>query len=92
MDYDVISAALKSQIGRVVAFVLTPVLLPIVGAVSVWAQDAVGINLDPTAVVAYVVAVVGGCALVAFKWLENRGRFELVAVEAQKLHDAGLIR
>jgi len=89
MDYDVISAALRSHVGRIVAFVLTPILLPLVGAGSVWAQDAIGVNLDPNEVVAYVVAVVAGCALVAFKWLENRGRFELVAAETQKLHDAG---
>lgn len=92
MPYDVISAALQSYIGRIVAFVLTPILLPAVGAISVWMQNSIGIDLPVEAVVGYTISTTIGVALVIYKWLENRGRFEIAAAQVVKLHDEGAIK
>lgn len=80
---------LDQYIGRVVAFVLTPILLPVTGAVANWVQDAAGLDLDGGALAAYVVAVVAGVALAAFKWLANRGEWEKAVEELEALYNAG---
>lgn len=80
----------RSHIGRIVTFVLTPILLPLVGAGAVWAQDVIGIDLDPAQVTAYVGAVVIGLAIVVYKWLANRGDWERIIVQqVQQLHAEG---
>lgn len=83
--------AVTSQIGRVVAFVVTPVLLPVLGALAVWLQDKVGINMDPAVLVGFVVSVVAGTAALAYKWLHNRGEYEKVVLELHKLYEAGAV-
>jgi hypothetical protein len=80
---------IRSNIGRVVAFVVTPILLPVVGAFAVWLQDVAGINLNPTETTAYIAAVVAGVGLVAYKWLANRGEWERAVVTVKELHDMG---
>jgi hypothetical protein len=71
----------NQYIGRLVAFVLVPVLLPVTGAVAKWLQDVVGVNLTGDQLTAYIVTTVVGVAAVAFKWLSNRGAFEIAAIE-----------
>lgn len=80
---------ISSNIGRVVTFVVTPILLPIVALGSVWLQDNLGINLDPTETVAYIGTVVSGLSLVIFKWLSNRGEWEKTVATIEKLHEEG---
>lgn len=46
---------IEKYIGRIVAFVLTPMLLPLVGAAAVWAQDALGVDLNAGQVTGFVV-------------------------------------
>jgi sulfite exporter TauE/SafE len=80
-----------NNVGRIVAFVLTPILLPGVGAVAFWLQNVIGIDLQQYTAVAvgFVVSVVTGCALVAYKWLENRGAWEKGVAELEALYHAG---
>lgn len=73
--------SLQSNIGRWVTFAITPILLPVVGAVAFWLQDKLGIDLqaDPAAVTAYIATTVGGVAVVLVTWLRNRGKHEVAA-------------
>jgi hypothetical protein len=86
MDLD---GVFQRYIGRVVAFVLAPILVPASAAVAVWAQDVVGINLDPNVLVAYVSSVAIGVAAIIYKWLHNNGLFENAVVELHSLYRAG---
>lgn len=86
MDFEDVAT---SQIGKIVAFVLTPILLPTATAVAAWAQDAIGIDLDGGALTAYVVAVAVGIAAVSATWLFNRGKWEVGKAELDKLYELG---
>jgi hypothetical protein len=79
----------NSQIGRLVAFVLTPILLPIGTAVAAWLQNAVGIDLHGDQLTGYVVAVAAGLAIVFATWLRNRGQWEIAQAQVQQLHGIG---
>lgn len=84
---------LHSKLGRTVALILTPVLLPIVGAFTFWLQDKLGINMDPAEATAYIIAVVIGAAGVVFAWVRNHGqgaaRLGQAALELEQLYKAG---
>lgn len=79
----------QNYIGRIVAFVLTPVLLPLATSFAVWAQDFLGVNLSGDQLTAYVVTFVIGLALVIYKWLANRGEWERAIAWIDKIHDSG---
>ncbi len=81
--------AFESNVGRIVAFVLAPILLPVAATFAAWAQNAVGVDLHPDAVVALVVSTVVGLAAVVYKWISNRGQYERLLAEWQNLHDTG---
>jgi hypothetical protein len=79
----------QSNVGRVVAFVFTPILLPVVGGLAFWLQKVIGIHMDPAEATGYIVAIVAGAGLTAYKWVHNRGEFEKAALEVHKLYEAG---
>lgn len=79
----------NSYVAKIVAFVLTPVLLPVAGVVANWAQDALGLNLDGTELTAYVVSVIVGLALVVMQYLRGRAEWEVAIAKVQELHDRG---
>ena len=79
----------SSSIGRLVAFVLTPILIPVATGVAAWIQNVVGIDLTGDQLTAYVVAVATGLAIVVATWLRNRGQWEIAQAELQKLHALG---
>lgn len=79
----------NNNIGRIVAFVLTPILIPTATAVAAWLQDALGINLSGAELTAYVVAVAAGLSVIAATWLRNRGQWEIAQAELIKLHELG---
>lgn len=85
--------SLQSNIGRYVAFILTPLLLPLVGAGALWLQNQIGFDIQSIggtpAVVGFIVSTVGGLAAVLVTWLRNRGNHEKAAVEALTLLKAG---
>jgi hypothetical protein len=84
---DPIEGALESQLGRLVAFVLTPLLLTAVGWLSAWTSQHLGLELNSAETVAYITTVVIGVALVALRWLWVHGKGYLVALGIQKAHD-----
>lgn len=86
-----LDTVINNNIGRVVAFIVTPILLPLVGAGSFWLQDAIGIDLQQYtgAAIAFVVAVIVGVALAIFKWLEGLGLWQKAIAELHTLYEAG---
>jgi hypothetical protein len=84
-----VDSVVTSSIGRAVAFVLTPILLPVMGGLSFWLQDKVGIDMDPAIATGFVVSIVAGIALAGYKWLHNRGEYERAVIELNRLHQAG---
>jgi hypothetical protein len=86
-----LDSVFTSYIGRIVAFVLTPLLLPIVGAVAYWVQNVIGIDLQAHVAIAtgFIVSVVAGTALAIYQWLRNRGIFEKTVLELHHLYEAG---
>jgi uncharacterized membrane protein YeaQ/YmgE (transglycosylase-associated protein family) len=81
--------AITSYIGRIVAFVLTPLLLPITAVVANWLQDALGVNLNGGALAAFLVSVVVGVALAIWQWLRGRVQWERLATELVHLRETG---
>lgn len=79
----------NNYISRIVAFVLTPILLPVAAAAANWIQDVLGLDLDGTKLTAFVVAVVIGSALTAFQWLRGRVKWEVALAELTHLKDLG---
>ncbi len=86
-----LESQVNSNVSRVVAFALTPILTTAAGAGAYWIQNVVGVDLQKHVAVAvgFVVAVAGGTALAILKWIENRGLFEKAAVELIHLYHLG---
>lgn len=86
MDLD---AIFRSYIGRVVAFVLTPLLAvaaaPAVNAVN----EVLGTGFSDQQLSNIAIATVVGIAAVAWQWLRNRGHWEATVLEVEKLYEAG---
>lgn len=82
-------AFIESYIGRIVAFVLTPILLPVVTAGAVWGQNVLGVDLHGDQLTAFIVTTVTGFALVVYRWLANRGEWEKVVKYVEGLYEAG---
>lgn len=79
----------NNYISRIVAFVLTPILLPVAASVANWLQDVLGLDLDGADLTAFVVAVVVGAALTAFQWLRGRVRWEVALAELEHIKSLG---
>jgi len=80
---------IRSNIAKIVAFVLTPILMPVAAAVANWSQDVLGLNLDGGALAAYVTAIAVGVALAAYGWLRGRAEWETAILAVKKVHDEG---
>lgn len=84
---------LNSTFARTVALKLTPVLLPLLGALCVWGQDAIGIDMDPAVAAAFVVSVVLGAAAAIVTYVRNHGRGAALLgqalLELEQLYEAG---
>lgn len=84
-----VSSVITSQIGRVVAFVLAPILLVAVPPVTNAINSVFGLGFSDQQISNVVIAIVVGLALVIFKWLSNRGEYERIVLELHKLYEAG---
>lgn len=77
----------EQYIGRVVAFVLMPVLAvavpPAVNAVN----EVLGTGFSDAQVTQYAIAAVVGVAIVVYKWLHNRGEWEILAEAGRQAED-----
>jgi hypothetical protein len=60
-----------------VTFVLGPLILLIAGYVSIKAKSWFNYDLSPAEAAAYITSIVGGIALLIWKWLHNRGKYEI---------------
>jgi len=74
--------ALSSQIGRVVAFVLTPLLTAVLVPLAVWLQKELGVHLDTVETVGYIVGLAAAITGGAVTWLVGRWKFEQAAALA----------
>jgi hypothetical protein len=88
---DPIEGAIASQLGRVVAFVVGPILLTAVGWLAAWTSQHLGLDLNTKETTAYILTVVTGTALLALRWLWVHGKAYLDAIEkaVSDAHDAG---
>lgn len=86
---DTVNDVVTSQIGRVVAFVLAPILLAAVPPVTNAVNSVFGLGFTDGQISNVVIATVVGLALVFYKWLGNRGAYERTIVELHKLYEAG---
>lgn len=88
MNTDPVDNAVTSVIGRVAVAVVS-LAAPVIAVVAVWAQDKLGIDLDPAAVASLVGTVIAGTAALGYKWLSNRGQYERTVLELEKLYAEG---
>ena len=86
-----INNVIESNISRVVAWVLAPITLvavpPVVNAVN----EVLGTGYTDQQLSNVAIATVVGAALAFYKWISNRGRFEIATVEkvANELYTSG---
>jgi len=86
---DTVNDVVTSQIGRVVAFVLGPILLIAVPPVTNAINEVFGLGFSDQQISNVVIAIVVGVALLGYKWLQNRGAYERSVLELHKLYEAG---
>jgi high-affinity Fe2+/Pb2+ permease len=88
MNTDPVDDVVNSVIGRVAVAVVS-LAAPVIAVLVAWLQAKVGINLDPAAVATLVGTVVAGVIALGYKWLHNRGEYERLILELEKLYAAG---
>ena len=64
----------QSTLARTVALKIVPWMLPTIGLLLAWLQDAIGLNLDPEVVATAVGAGMIGAAGVVLQWVRNHGK------------------
>lgn len=75
----------NKYIGRIVTFVLTPLLAVLVPPVEHGLNSVLGTNFSDQQLSNMAIATVVGLAIVAYKWLHNRGVWEIVNRDVEKL-------
>jgi high-affinity Fe2+/Pb2+ permease len=88
MSTDPVNDAVNSIIGRVAVAVVS-LAAPVIAVLVAWLQAKIGIDLDPAAVATLIGTVVAGVIALGYKWLHNRGEYERIVLELEKLHAAG---
>lgn len=87
MDLDTL---FRNYIGRIVAFVVAPLLAVAAPPVVNFANSILGTEFTDQQLSNIAIATVVGVALVVWQWLRNRGQWETAALELEKLYEAGL--
>lgn len=80
----------NDYIGRVVVC-LTAILLPVSAVIANWVRDTFDFPLSANGTAAFLVAVVLGVGAVGYKWLHNRGAYERLLLEFEKLYESGAV-
>jgi hypothetical protein len=77
---------LNEYAGRIVAFIVTPIITSLTAVIVVWASKHLpGVELDSQEISNIAVAAVVAVGAAGYKWLENRGRHEqLVTINSQQ--------
>jgi hypothetical protein len=70
-------SSIDSNISRWVTFLFGPLALIAGGFIAIKAKAWFNYDLDPAEATAYVLGIVGGIAALVFKWLHNRGKYEI---------------
>ena len=70
----------RSNVSKWFTYIVSPFAMLVGGTVAVKAQTWFNLKVDPLVVAAFVLAVVGGIAHVASKWVHNRGMWEIAHV------------
>lgn len=85
---------LQTNVLRLIAVRVIPLIMAsgVVTGGLAWLQDAVGIDLDPAVLTAYVVATMAGVVAVAFAYVKNHGGAAYIGaalLELAKVQEAG---
>lgn len=67
----------ESNIARWVTFLVAPLVLLAASFIAIKAKTWFNYDLSPAAAAAYLFSIVGGVAAVIWKWVHNRGLYEL---------------
>lgn len=67
----------QSNISRWVTFLFGPLAIAAGGFVAVKAKSWFGYDLAPAEATAYLLGIVGGISALVYKWLHNRGQYEI---------------
>jgi len=84
-----LGAVFENYIGRIVTFVLTPILVVAVPPVTNALNDVLGTGFDDQQISNIAIATVVGLALVVWRWLGNRGDWENKLAELHMLYESG---
>lgn len=84
-----LGSVFTAYIGRVVAFVLAPVLLVAVPPVTNAINEVLGTGYSDQQISNVAIAICVGLALVFWQWLRNRGDWENKLAELEALYEAG---
>jgi protein-S-isoprenylcysteine O-methyltransferase Ste14 len=86
MDLD---SLFHSYIGRIVAFILAPLLALAVPPLVELVNDVLGTDFSDQQITYIAIATVVGVALVLWQWLRNRGDWEKSVLEVEKIFEVG---
>ena len=86
---DKLGSVFNAYIGRIVAFVLAPVLLVAVPPVTNAINEVLGTGYSDQQISNVAIAVTVGLAAVIWQWLRNRGNWEKGIAELEALYEAG---
>ena len=86
---DKLGEVFTANIGRVVTFVLTPILVVAVPPVTNALNEVLGTGFSDQQISNIAIATVVGLALVVWRWLGNRGNWENKLAELHMLYEAG---
>lgn len=77
---------LSEYTGRIVAFIVTPIVTALTGVFTIWATKHIpNVHLDAQEISNIAIASVVAVGAAAYKWLENRGKHEqLVTINSQQ--------
>jgi len=84
-----VNDAMQSLIGRVVAGIVVPVVLPLATSLAYGIQKWLHFKLTGGALAGYLGTIAGGIAITAYKWLENRGAWERAVLDVAHVYETG---
>jgi hypothetical protein len=88
-ELDGINSGASQYIGRIITFVVTPLLLPVGTALAYGLQNWLGLDLDAAELTGYLTAIASGMGITAFKWVSNRGEWERTVLQLSEWYKLG---
>ena len=85
----VVDQVFKSQIGKIVAFAIAPLLALAVPPVVDALNTALGTDFSNQEISNIAIATVVGVAIVIWQWLRNRGNWERAVAELYTVYEHG---